>query len=121
MKFIIKIILVTVLAFIGQLFLPFWVVAVAGILASLIIRTKGFSSFISGFLGVFILWFLSAYLVDNDTSSLLSQKMTTIIPVGSVFMLILVTAFIGGLAGGFGALTGSMLGALLSKEKPSRY
>lgn len=121
MKFIVKIVLIIVLSFLGQMVLPFWIVAIAGILASLVIKSNGFTSFLAGFLGVFILWFLSAYFIDQGAQSILSDKMITIIPVGSVMLLITVSAVIGGLVGGFGALTGSILQSLVSPEKSSTY
>lgn len=119
MKFFTKLVLIALIGFIGQLFLPFWIVAIAGILVSLMIKTNGLSSFFSGFIGVFILWLVSAFFINQGTDGILSEKMISIIPVGSVTVLIIVTAFIGGLVGGFGALTGSMLSATFSKQ--SRY
>lgn len=121
MKFLIKTVLIVILAYIGQIFLPFWVVALAGLLVSLAIKTNGFVSFFSGFTGAFILWCVSAYFINDSAQGILSEKMITIIPVGSVIGLILVTALIGGLVGGFGSLTGSLLGSAFGKSEASKY
>ncbi len=121
MKFLIKILLIAAISYVGQMFLPFWVVAIAGLLVSLVVKTNGFTAFLSGFIGVFGLWFLSAYFINENAQGILSEKMVTIIPVGSVLMLIILTAVIGGLVGGFGALTGSIVHSTFARKKVSGY
>ena len=57
-----------------------------------------------------MLWALLAELLNGENNGILAARMALVLPLGgSAFMLIFVTAIIGALAGGFGALTGSLL------------
>lgn len=117
MKFIAQIIITGILVFLGQYILPWWGVFIAAFLGGLIFRIKGFPSFIAGFLAVFILWFTQIYLLDAANESLLSEKVSAIFKLSSPFMLMIVSSLIGGLAGGFSALTGKLFGSLFKKKK----
>lgn len=108
-KVLLKIGFTAVLAYLFQFVFPWWSIVIASFLISLIISSNGFSSFISGFLGIAILWFVLATIVDMKTNSILTERIAGIFSLPNNFILILVTAVIGGFAGGFGALTGSQL------------
>jgi hypothetical protein len=57
---------------------------------------------------LFILWAVQSYYIDVQNEHLLSTKVASILPLGGSYAaVILVTAFIGGLVAGVGALTGS--------------
>jgi hypothetical protein len=74
-------------------------------------------AFLSGFLGIFLLWAGLAWWIDMKNEGILSKKIAELLPLGgSSLLLILVTAFIGALVGGFGAMTGSFL---RSSNKPA--
>jgi len=111
LKFLIKIGFTAILAYLFQQMFPWWSIAIASFLISFIISSNGFSSFISGFLGIGLLWFLFATRIDMLTESILTNRVAGIFSLPNGFLLILVTAIIGGLVGGFGALTGSQLRA----------
>lgn len=108
-KVLLKIILTAVMAYSLQTMLPWWSVVIASFSISFIISTKGLSSFIGGFLGIGLLWFALAAITDYQTDSILTDRVAGIFSLPNNFLLILITAIIGGLAGGFGALTGSRL------------
>jgi len=110
MKFIISIILTGLLAFVIDLYLPWWGIAIAAFFVAALIHQQPRYSYLSGFLGIFILWFLLAWLIDIKNQSILSKKIALLLPLGgSVFLLMLITSFIGGIVGGLGALSGSFL------------
>lgn len=110
MKILVSIILTALLAFIGGLYLPWWSLAVAAFLAALLIPQRGGRAFLSGFIGVFLLWAGMAWLIDNKNESILSEKIAAVFPLGgSSILLIVVTAIIGGLVAGFAAMSGSYL------------
>ena len=90
---------------------------VASFLISLILSSNGLSSFFAGFLGVGILWFYLAWRVDSTTGSILTDKVAAIFSLPNSFLLFFVTAIIGGLAGGFGALAGSHLRSIFKKDR----
>ena len=110
MKLLVAIILTALLSFVGGLYLPWWSIAIAAFISVLLIPMRSGKAFLSGFLGVFILWALLAWWIDMKNQGILSKKVAQILPLGgSAFLLILVTAFIGALVGGLAAMSGSYL------------
>lgn len=108
MKFIISTILIALLSFAAGLYLGWWSLAVAAFGVALLIRLKPWQSWLSGFLGVFLLWGILAIWIDIKNQHILSQKIAQLLPVGgSVFLLVLLTALIGGIVAGCAALTGA--------------
>ena len=117
-KVLIKIVLTAAMAYLLQNVFPWWSAVIASFLISLVISTKGFSSFIGGFLGIAILWFCLAFLIDLNSDSLLTERVAAIFSLQSTILLVLVTSVVGGVAGGLGALSGSHLRSWLL---PSRW
>jgi hypothetical protein len=112
MKFIVATVLTALLAFISGLFLPWWGIAIAAILVALLVHQKAGKAFLSGLLGVFLLWAGLAWWIDMKNNGILSERIASILPLnGNSILLIGVTALVGGLVGGFAAMTGSFLRA----------
>ncbi len=110
MKLILAVLLITLLSFAGGLYLPWWSIAIASFISLLLIPMKSWKAFLAGFTGVFIFWAFLAWWIDLKNEHLLSGKIAEILPLGgSSFAIILVTAVIGGLVGGFAALTAGFL------------
>lgn len=110
MKFLLATILTALLGFIAGMFLPWWSIAPVAFIVALFIRQSIGKSFIAGFLGIFLLWALVALWIDIKNQGILSQKIAQLFPLGgSSVLLILVTAFIGGLVGGFAAVSGATI------------
>lgn len=110
MKPIVSIILTAVLTFIAGLFLPWWSLAIAAFIVGVLVHQSAGKAFLSGFLGVFILWGGLAWWIDMKNDGYLSAKVAGLLPLGgSSILLILVTAIIGALVAGFGAMSGSFL------------
>lgn len=110
MKFIVATILTAILSFISGLFLPWWGIAVAALLVAVLVHQKAGKAFLSGLLGVFLLWAGLAWWIDMKNNSILSQKVASILPLeGNTILLIAITGITGGLVGGFAAMTGSFL------------
>ena len=110
MKLIVAIILTALLSFAGGLYFPWWSIALAAFISALLIPMRSGKAFLSGFLGVFILWALLAWSIDIKNQGILSKKIAEIFPLGgSSFLLILVTAIIGALVGGVAAMSASFL------------
>ena len=110
MKFIIAIFLIAVLSFVAGLYLPWWSIAIVSLFVILLMPMRSGKAFLSGFLGVFILWAWLAVWIDIKNEGILSEKIAALFPLGgSSILLILITGFVGAIVGGFGALSGSYL------------
>lgn len=112
MKITAAIILTAFLAFVAGLYtsLPWWTFAVTSLIVAVAVHQKGGRAFLSGFLGLFLLWGGLAFWKDMQNEHLLAGKVAQILPLGgSYIVLILVTGVVGGLVSGFAALTGSYM------------
>ena len=110
MKFAITTILIILLSFCSGLFLPWWGFDPVVAIISVLIPQRPGPAFLSGFLGLFLLWGLLAWFLDAANNSILSAKIALILPLGgSSVLLILVTALVGALVGGGASLSGSFL------------
>ena len=112
MKLIIAILLTAFLAYVLGVYssLPWWGFVITSLIVSVAIHQKPGKAFLSGFLGLFLLWSGLALLKDAANEHILSAKVAQILPLGgSYLVLILVTGIVGGLVSGFAALTGSYL------------
>ncbi len=112
MKFLVAILLTALLAFISGLFLPWWCIAITSLLVAVLVHQKAGKAFLSGLLGVFILWAGLAWWIDMKNNGVLSKKIASVLPLGgNSLVLILVTGLIGGLVAGMAAMSGSFLRA----------
>ena len=110
MKLIVSILLTALLGFVIDLYLPWWGIAIAAFAVAALIHQRSGVAFLSGFLGVFLLWAILAWWIDVKNQGILSKRIAEVFPLGgSTFLLILVTALVGGLVGGLAALSGSYL------------
>jgi hypothetical protein len=108
MKFFSSIILSALLAYGFGLFtmMPWWSFAISSFVVALTIHQTPFKSFLTAFLGVFLLWSILATIIDINNEHILSTKVAQILPLGGSFIaLIILTGFIGGLVSGLAALT----------------
>ena len=110
MKLIVSILLIALLSFAAGLYLPWWSIALAAFIVAVLIYQKAGAAFLSGFLGLFLLWGILSWIRDVKNEGILSHKIAAIFPLGgSSFLLILVTAIVGGLVAGLASLSGSYL------------
>lgn len=112
MKFLSAIILTALLAFATGLYgvIPCGSFAITSLIVAMAVHQKAGKAFLSGFVGLFLLWSVLAFLKDNANEHLLATKVAQILPLGgSYIVLILVTGIIGGLVSGLAALTGSYI------------
>ena len=108
MKFIISIILTALLSFAAGFYMGWWSLAITAFIVAALIPQKPWKAYLSGFLGLFLLWGILAFWIDMKNQHILSQKMAQVFPLGgSWVLLILVTALVAAIVAGFAALTGS--------------
>lgn len=120
MKIIIKIFLMAGITYFALMALPWWTLVAITFMVSLAIPSNDFGAFLSGFLGIGLLWLVLAWKIDIETNSILSQKIADLFPVGGdTTMLVIVAGVVGGLSGGFGSLSGNLLRKIWMKKKKS--
>lgn len=116
MRFFLATLLIAILSFIAGMYLPWWVLAPVAFGVALLLPQSNGRSFSAGFLGIFLLWSGLALWIDITNNSLLSHKIAQLFPLGgSSVLLMIVTAIIGALVGGFAAWSGSSLRTLMQK------
>jgi hypothetical protein len=121
MKLTIQILLTAVAAYFSQLYFPWWsAVIMAGIIA-IFIPVSGWKSFWGGFFGVGILWLAKAILLQTETLPLLADRVAALFQLPHSFFLFLITFLVGGLASGFGAVTGNSLRGVFIKRRKGYY
>src|SRR5688572_25866666 len=111
MKFILQVVVIAVLAHILELYLPWYYIAVAAFVGGYVLKSK--ANFLAGFCAIALLWAVNAWWINPEGSSDLAQRVANILMLKHIVLLYVFTAFLGGLVGGFGALSGALL-----KRKP---
>jgi hypothetical protein len=106
MKFLTQLIAIAVAAFVLELFMPWWSIVIAAFAAGYALKSK--ANFAAGLLGIGLLWFVKALLIDASAAAPLAERVAAIFSLNK-FLLMLVTAVIGGLVGGFASMTGASL------------
>lgn len=123
MRFLIQIFLIAIVCFLAELVFPWWIAAVSAFTVTAVYPNSGFRSFLSGFLGVGLLWLFAAIYFSVSTDHILTQRVADLMQLGRPSVVIVITAFVGALMGGMGAMTGSQLHRLLKTEgkRKGRY
>lgn len=103
---IILFLLIALLSFLLQLFLPWWIIAVVAFGAALWRATNGRNAFWSGFLAIAVVWMLTATIIHVRTDGILTQRIAALFSLPASFLLLCITALIGGIVGGMAALSG---------------
>lgn len=110
MRFLLATLLTATLSFLAGLYSPWWSIAVVAFVVALFIRQRYGLGFLSGFLGIFLFWGILAFWIDVKNNHVLAHRMAQVFPLGgSPVAIILVTALVGALVGGFAAMSGSSL------------
>lgn len=120
MKFLVRLLVLIIVAGAVGYFLPFWAIGVVAFFFGLANNHNGWSAFFAGFIGIFLLWFGLGYLIDTNTDSILTVRIAEIFSL-SPLLLMLVTGLIGGFVGGFCSATGQALRSLFSRNTASPY
>lgn len=110
--------LILTLGIIAQLFLPWWSVTPVAFALALWLGRRGGGAFLAGFAGIGLGWLALAAWLDTQNGGHLSHRVAQLIPLGgNSWLLVLVTAVLGGLVGGVAALAGAWLRQALSSSR----
>lgn len=104
------------LAVVLSFFLPWWSVMVAAMVTAAGIPLKKAAVFFIPFLVILLFWVTYAFILGNANDFTLAKKIAQLLPLGgNLYLLLLFTGAVGGLAAGVAALFGRQLVALGSK------
>lgn len=110
MKWIISVVLIAAFSFALCLYFPWWTIAIAAFIVPFLIGIRPGMAFLAGFLSLFLFWGGVSYIISSANNHLLAGKITPLILSSDhSFLIILLTAIIGAVVGGFAALSGSLL------------
>jgi hypothetical protein len=110
MKLISAIATIIILSAILENYLPWWTIAPVAFVVSYLFKLRGFSGFLAGFLGLFLLWGGMAFFMDQSNDHILSSRISVLfIKSAKPMVIVAMTGLIGGLVAGFGGLAGSLL------------
>lgn len=108
MKFLFQILALIILGYLAQLFLSWWSGIVVAAIVGLSMEKSGLRAFLTGFLGIALLWAVFAFLANSQNEGILALRLEKLFNGMSPMSLILITALLGGLLGGMGSLSGNL-------------
>jgi hypothetical protein len=108
MRFILLVITVSILAALAEYFAPWWLIAVVAFVVALVAGLKPGQSFLMGFLGIALFWFVAALISDYANDHILANRMAKVFHLPGGILFILVSAIIGGIVGGLASWSGGL-------------
>ena len=108
MKIIISVLLTIIIGFVAHQYTPWWFIVIVVALVCAGTGLKNGAGFVSGFLGVALLWGLYAGWINAGNEGILASRMGNLFGGLSSISIVLITALIAGILGGLAGLTGSL-------------
>jgi hypothetical protein len=121
MKFLLFTLLSALLVVFLNIVSPYWVVMIALIVLAGLIRPSVWGGFFGGGLGMGLVWLGQTVYISAVTSSTLPDKMGAIMGLGSGLNLMVLTAVLGFILGGFSGLLGVLFRNLVQKKRRDVY
>ena len=101
--------IILILTFICSYFFQWWMIAVIAFTAAILVGNKPGKAFLAGFGGVFIAWTILALMKSLPNDNMLATRVASLFQLPNWLLLLIVTAFIGGLVGGMAAVSGALI------------
>lgn len=105
----ILLILLIITGYLINLVLPWWGIAITGLILGFQMKPKSGKAFGIGFFALFLLWSGQALYIHLANDGILSTRIAEMLGVGSPFLVVLITGILGGLVSGLAVLSGSLL------------
>ena len=109
--------LILLASLVFQLFLPWWVIAPIAFGLAFWKSDSGRHAFLAGFTAIFVLWFAAAYVPHYRNEGILTAKVAQLLGLPAPFLVLVVTALVGGLVGGLAAWSGFFWKSALMKHQ----
>ena len=117
MKFIVSLIICPLLAYALGMVLPWWSVALAGLLTGFFIPQHRLLAFLAAFFGVFLFVGLLILFISNANNHILAQKIgQLVLKNNNQYLIIGASALIAALVAGISAITGRSLAIVVKKS-----
>lgn len=117
MKLLIRLIAIGILTYFISPLAFWWIAMVIAFAVCYISPSSSLNAFVAGFLGVGLVWIGYAWSLDVVNKSNFSNIIVKLFPVNESFYLILITGLVGGLVGGFAAISGTTFRQIFLKQK----
>lgn len=121
MKFLLFTLLSALLVVFLNIVVPYWVVMIALAVLAVLIRPSVWGGFFGGGLGMGLAWLGRTVYISAVTSSTLPDKMGALMGLGSGLSLMVLTAVLGFILGGFSGLLGVMFRNLVHSKRSDVY
>lgn len=116
-KFLISLIICPLLAYALGMVLPWWSVAIAGLLTGFFIPQHRLLAFLSSFLGLFIFVGILIFMISQANNHILAQKIGMLVLKNkNENLIILASALIAAMVAGISAITGRSLAIVFKKS-----
>jgi len=116
MRFLLAIVLTTLLAWSLGLWLPYWSLSLAAMLVGFLVRPGGWKAFVAGLLAGLLLWGVLAWRIDAANTHILATRIGTLFGTSATGMVV-ITAVLGGLLAGLGVLLGDRIRHAVSDDR----
>lgn len=116
MRFLMTILITALLAWLTSWLWAWWMIAVIPFVVAVLIKQKVGRAFMSGLLGIALLWLYLVLKMDIANHSILSTRMAGLFGLGHTAFLI-VNILLGGLIGGLGGWSGAAMRGILKTDK----
>ncbi len=117
MKFLFRLILISLGIYFASLIGPWWVIFIVTFLVGFLIHGTPINVFIAGFLGAGGIWIALSWYLDYKSDSFFSSKIVQLFPVDDNMYLIVGAGVVAAVCGGMGALTGDSFKKLFVRKK----
>ena len=109
--------LIAILSFLAQLFLPWWSLAIVAFVCSFFLGKKATQSFIIGSLACGLVWLVMALFIHFSRGDLMTNRAAELFSLSSSWILYPVTFLIAGIVGGLAAVSGYYLKSAMNERK----
>lgn len=106
-----------VLCLLTGLLLPWWMIAIIAFLSALFMGKTPGKSFVAGLLGVAAAWAILALIKSVLNENILAGRVAVLFHLPGWFWVVVVSSIIGGLVGGFAALSGMFFKRAFTKTE----
>jgi hypothetical protein len=112
-------IIIFILSAILQLIAPWWVIALIPFLINVWRPTSPLLAFFTSFAAIAALWFGYGLYLHVNSEGIMSNRIAEIFSLPNGILLLIITAVIGGIVGGFSGLSGFFVQQIFDNKPPA--